>query len=157
VLGLEPLQKRIADQQSDPERLRRILKEGADKGVDSVSLVPLLRQTGGLKRDELFWHYPHYQHYQLGGATPYGAIRKGDFKLIELFDDMRVELYNLQDDIGERHNLAAQMPAKVEELRTRLHAWRKEVGAQMPMRNPNYDPSKPEHTPTAKNQKVADQ
>ena len=49
------------------------------------------------------------------------------------------------------------MPAKVEELRTRLHAWRKEVGAQMPRRNPNYDPCKPEHTPTLKNQKVADQ
>jgi arylsulfatase A-like enzyme len=133
------------------------VKAGADKGVDSVSLVPLLRQTGGLKRDELFWHYPHYQHYQLGGTTPYGAIHKGDFKLIEFFDDMRVELYNLRDDIGEQHNLAAQMPAKVEELRTRLHAWRKEVGAQMPTRNPNYDPSKPEHTPTAKKQKVADQ
>ena len=115
--------------------------------MDSVSLVPLLRQTGGLKRDELFWHYPHYQHYQLGGTTPYGAIRKGDFKLIEFFDDMRVELYNLREDIGEQHNLAAQMPAKVEELRARLHAWRKEVGAQMPTRNPAFDPSQPEHDP----------
>jgi len=71
------------------------VKEGADKGVDSLSLVPLLRQTGGLERDELFWHYPHYQHYQLGGTTPYGAIHKGDFKLIEFFDDMRVEAIQL--------------------------------------------------------------
>ena len=133
------------------------VKAGAEKGVDSVSLVPLLRQTGGLKRDELFWHYPHYQHYQLGGTTPYGAIHKGDFKLIEYFSDMRVELYNLKDDIGEQHNLAAQMPAKVEALRARLHAWRKEVGAQMPTPNPAYDPSKPEHDPAAKKKKVADQ
>ncbi len=133
------------------------VKAGADKGVDSVSLVPLLRQTGGLKRDELFWHYPHYQHYQLGGATPYGAIHKGDYKLIEFFDDMRVELYNLREDIGEQHDLAAKMPARVEELRARLHAWRKEVGAQMPTRNPTYDPAKPEHTPMVKKQKVADQ
>ena len=133
------------------------VKAGAEKGVDSVSLVPLLKQTGGLSRDELFWHYPHYQHYQLGGTTPYGAIRKGDFKLIEFFDDMRVELYNLKDDIGEQHNLAAQMPAKVEALRARLHAWRKEVGAQMPTPNPAYDPSKPEHDPAAKKKKVADQ
>ncbi|MEY2428465.1 MAG: hypothetical protein QOJ40_1350 [Verrucomicrobiota bacterium] len=123
-------------------------KKAARKGVDGVSLAPLLRSDGKLKRDELFWHYPHYQHYQLGGTTPYGAIRKGDFKLIEFFDDMRVELYNLKDDIGEQHNLAAQMPEKADQLRKRLHAWRKEVGAQMPARNPKYDPSKPEHDPT---------
>ena len=115
-----------------------------------MSLVPLLRQDGELKREALFWHYPHYQHYQLGGTTPYGAIRAGDFKLIEFFDDMRVELYNLREDIGEQHNLAAQMPAKADELRARLHAWRKEVGAQMPSRNPDYDPSKPEHDPATR-------
>ncbi len=127
-------------------------KAAAQAVVDGVSLVPLLQGEGKLARDELFWHYPHYQHYQLGGTTPYGAIRKGDFKLIEFFDEMRVELYNLKDDIGEQHNLAAEMPAKVEEMRARLHAWRKEVGAQMPASNPNYDPSKPEHDP-ALNQK----
>jgi hypothetical protein len=49
------------------------------------------------------------------------------------------------------------MPAKVESLRARLHAWRKEVGAQMPTPNPAYDPSKPEHDPAAKKKKVADQ
>lgn len=128
------------------------LKEAASSGVDGVSLVPLLQGKGNPKRDELFWHYPHYQHYQLGGTTPYGAIRKGDFKLIEFFDDMRVELYDLSKDISEKNDLAKEMPAKVEELRNRLHAWRKEVGAQMPTRNPNYDPAKPEHDP-ASNQK----
>jgi arylsulfatase A-like enzyme len=121
--------------------------EAAKKGVDGVSLVPTLRSGTGLKREALFWHYPHYQHYQLGGTTPYGAIRAGDYKLIEFFDDMRVELYNLREDVGEQRNLANGMPAKVDELCTRLHAWRKEVGAQMPSRNPNYDPSKPEHDP----------
>jgi arylsulfatase A-like enzyme len=132
------------------------VKQGADKALDSVSLVPLLRQTGGLNRDELFWHYPHYQHYQLGGTTPYGAIRKGDFKLIEYFGDMRVELYNLRDDIGEQNDLAAKMPDKVEALRSRLHAWRKEVGAQMPAPNPKYDPSKPEAAPKAQKLNVPD-
>jgi len=121
--------------------------EAGKKGIDGVSLVPLLRNSGKLQRDELFWHYPHYQHYQLGGTTPYGAIRKGDFKLIEFFDDMRVELYNLKEDIGEQHNLAPEMPKKVDVLRARLHKWRKEVGAQMPTRNPKYDPNKPEHDP----------
>jgi hypothetical protein len=112
----------------------------------------LLKQNGKLKRDELFWHYPHYQHYQLGGTTPYGAIHKGDFKLIEFFDDMRSELYNLKTDIGEQNNLASSMPAKVDELRKRLHEWRKEVGAQMPTRNPAYDPSRPEYVPKPKKQ-----
>lgn len=119
-------------------------------GVDGVDLGPLLRKSGQLTRDELFWHYPHYQHYQIGGTTPYSAIRKGDYKLIEFHDDLRVELYNIREDISEAHNLAEKLPDKVNELRERLHAWRMEVGAQMPTRNPNYDPSKPEHTPRAK-------
>jgi len=128
-------------------------KTTGKKGIDGVSLVPLLKQKLKWKRDELFWHYPHYQHYQLGGTTPYGAIRKGDFKLIEFFDDMRVELYNLGNDIGEQRNLSSEMPAKVTELRNRLHEWRIQVGAQMPSRNLNYDPSKPEYDPANKPKK----
>jgi arylsulfatase A len=128
--------------------------EAVQHAKDGVDLTPLLHQNGRLKRDELFWHYPHYQHYQLGGATPYSAIRKGDFKLIEFLDDMRVELYNLRDDIGEKRDLAAKLPEKVDELRNRLHEWRTEVGAQMPTRNEKYDPSKPEHDP-AKDKKPA--
>jgi arylsulfatase A-like enzyme len=124
------------------------LKEAARKTVDGVSLIPLLRQDGVSNRDALFWHYPHYQHYQLGGTTPYGAIRAGDFKLVEFFDDMRVELYNLRDDIGEQRNLASDMMAKADELRARLHTWRKQVGAQMPSPNPSHDPTRPEHNPT---------
>ena len=114
---------------------------------DGVSLVPLLRGNENLTREALFWHYPHHQHYQLGGAMPYGAIRSGDFKLVEFFNDMHVELYNLREDIGEQRDLASAMPAKVEELRARLHSWRKEVGAQMPTTNPNHDPARPEYTP----------
>ncbi len=116
-------------------------------GRDGVSLLPLLRGSGTPGRTELFWHYPHHQHYQLGGTMPYGAIRSGDFKLIEFFNDMHVELYNLRDDIGEQHDLAATMPERAEVLRQRLHAWRDEVGAQMPMPNPAYDPTRPEFTP----------
>jgi arylsulfatase A-like enzyme len=131
------------------------LKKAARKGEDGLSLIPLLKQNGNLKRDTFFWHYPHYQHYQLGGTTPYGAIRVGDFKLLEFFDDMRVELYNLKEDIGEQNNLAAQLPKKVEQLRKELHAWRKEVRAQMPSPNPDYDPSKPEHDPATLKKKPA--
>lgn len=116
-------------------------------GRDGVSLVPLLRGAGAPPTRDLFWHYPHHQHYQLGGAMPYGAIRRGDFKLVEHFNDMRVELYNLREDISETRDLAAAQPQRVAELRDRLHAWRKEVGAQMPSPNPNHNPAKPEYTP----------
>jgi arylsulfatase A-like enzyme len=122
-------------------------------GCDGLSLAPLLRGGGTLKRTELFWHYPHHQHYQLGGATPYGAIRSGDFKLIEFFNDMHVELYNLRDDIGEQRDLAKVQPKRVEQLRARLHAWRHDIGAQMPTANPKYDPTKAEYNPPAKKAK----
>jgi arylsulfatase A-like enzyme len=64
--------------------------------------------------------------------VPSGAVRSGDFKLIEFFEDMHVELYNLKNDIGEHTDLAARMPDKADELTKRLHAWREAVGAQMP-------------------------
>lgn len=126
---------------------------GAGRPIDGVSIVSLLR--GGTKptRDTLFWHYPHHQHYQLGGATPYAAIRSGDFKLVEFFNDMHVELYNIRDDIGEARDLAATNPAKRDELRARLHAWRRDVGAQMPTPNPKYNPARPEYTPAPKGKK----
>lgn len=116
-------------------------------GQDGMSLAPLLRGTGGLARKELFWHYPHHQHYQQGGTMPYGAIRSGDFKLIEFFNDMRVELYNIKADISEKHDLAQAQPRLAQELRDRLHAWRQEIGAQMPTPNPRYDSTRPEYNP----------
>jgi arylsulfatase A-like enzyme len=109
----------------------------------------LRNPTAKPTRDTMFWHYPHHQHYQLGGAMPYGAIRSGDFKLIEFYNDMHVELYNIRADISEKNDLASSQPKKVEELRSRLHAWRNEVGAQMPTPNPKYDPSRAEYNPGA--------
>lgn len=122
-------------------------------GCDGVSLVPVLKQTGSLARTELFWHYPHHQHYQQGGATPYAAIRQGDYRLVEFFNDDHVELYNIREDIGEQRDLAAMMPDRVTALRSRLHDWRKAVGAQMPTPNPKHDPSKPEYNPQPAKQK----
>jgi hypothetical protein len=69
------------------------------------------------------------------------AIRAGDYKLIEYFEDYRVELYNLKDDIGESKDLSKTNPAKAKELREMLHQWREDVNAQIPQPNPDYDPN----------------
>jgi arylsulfatase A-like enzyme len=107
-----------------------------------------LRGNGKLVNRPLYWHYPHYQHYQQGGTTPYSAVRDGDYRLVEFLDDSRVELYNLREDPAEQHNIAEANPEITNTLRDMLHEWRKAVNAQMPTPNPNYDPTKPEHTPT---------
>ena len=95
--------------------------------LDGVSLTPLLKQVGIPEREAIFWHYPHYSNQ---GGFPGGAIRMGDYKLIERFEDGRLQLYNLRDDIGERQDLAEQMPERVDQMRARLHAWYAEVDAK---------------------------
>ncbi len=103
---------------------------------DGESLVPVLK-GGTLPERPLFWHYPHYHG---SGSQPNGAVRLGDFKLIEWYEDMRTELYNLKEDIREKNDLSAKMPEKTAELLGLLHRWREEVKAQMPTPNPKYNP-----------------
>jgi arylsulfatase A-like enzyme len=97
--------------------------------VDGVSLVPLLEGTAKLNRKAIYWHYPHYHG---SGSKPSGAVRAGDYKLIEWYEDNSIELYNLKDDIREQHDLAARMPQKAAELRGLLHQWLKQVKAIVP-------------------------
>ena len=101
--------------------------------MDGLSLVPLLKDPDSkLKRDALYWHYPHYY----ATTSPASSIRQNDWKLIEYFEDNHIELYNLKEDVGEKNDIAKSMPEKAAELRERLHAWRKSVDAQMPTPNP---------------------
>ena len=102
---------------------------------DGLSIVSLLKESGKPAREALYWHYPHYGNQ---GGAPSGAIRCGDLKLIEWFEDNRVELYNLKDDLGEHNDLAAGMPEKAAELRNKLQEWRRSVDAAMPTPNPDY-------------------
>lgn len=103
---------------------------------DGVSLVKLLKGGTELNRETIYWHYPHYH----GSAwAPGAALRQGDWKLIEFYDEGAAELYNLKDDIGERNNLAAKEPARLEKLRGQLREWQKSVGAKMAPRNPAYN------------------
>ncbi len=106
-----------------------------EQHCDGESLLPLLRGTGPLQRDAIYWHYPHYSNQ---GDTPACAIRAGDWKLIEHFEDDRLELFNLRDDIGENHNLAPVEPELVRDLHQRLVAWREAIEAKIPEPNPHY-------------------
>jgi uncharacterized sulfatase len=107
------------------------------QALDGRSLLGLLRGKRRFGDRALFWHYPVYHH-----STPASAVRQGDWKLIEFFEDGTLELYNLRDDIGERNNLAAKMPAKTRELHRKLVAWRESVNAAMPQPNPDFDPAR---------------
>ena len=97
-----------------------------DHMVDGVDLTPALRGNA-LEERPLYWHYPHYSNQ---GGIPGGAIRQGDFKLIERFEDGRVHLYNLKDDLGEQVDLAEQHPERVSQMRKQLHAWYESVDAK---------------------------
>lgn len=110
----------------------------ANRTLDGVSLMPLLRQTGEPKRDALFWHYPHYSNQ---GGKPGGAIRAGDLKLIEFYETGRLELFDLGKDPRENRNLAGEMPRKALELQQKLDAWRRAIGAQMMLPNAGFRPA----------------
>lgn len=115
-----------------------------EDGIDGASLVPLLNgdkeATGKLTNRPLFWHWPHYSNH--GAQSPGGAIRVGNYKLIEYYENNRVQLFDLLHDSAEQHDLSESAPDKVRELTAMLHAWRKNVNAEMPVPNPDYDSNK---------------
>jgi len=86
----------------------------------------------------LFWHYPHYGNQ---GGTPGCSVRWGDWKLIEFFEDRRVELYNLRQDISEEHDLSGDEKETADRLRDALHRWLDDVGAKIPAPNPDWSPA----------------
>jgi arylsulfatase A len=104
---------------------------------DGVDLSGTLLNETPLDRPSIYWHFPHYH---TRGAVPYGAIRKGEWKLISIYGEETPMLFNLKEDIGEQHNLAAAYPEKTEMLLEDMRSWRVETGAQDLMVNPHYLP-----------------
>lgn len=101
---------------------------------DGKNIMPEIMGEPGDPQRELFWHYPVYHH-----DVPKSVIRKGDWKLIENLVDYSVELYNLKSDISESKNLAESNPEKVKELKAKLNTWREDAGAELPIKNPDFD------------------
>ena len=129
------------------------VKTPGGKILDGVSLMPLLTRSGNIPDRPLFWHFPIYlEAYFNDGpfetrdnkfrTRPGSAVRFGKWKLLEYFEDGGLELYNLDEDIGEKHNLAKTSPGKAKELLAMLQSWRSELKAPIPSKlNPEYRPS----------------
>ena len=112
--------------------------------LDGVSLLPLLHGGGArLQRDTLYWHYPHYSDQ---GGFPGGAIRQGDWKLIENYETGTAELYNLADDLGETTDLVSEKPKRAASMRRTLHTWYRKLNARFlrPRRDQTETPWRPE-------------
>jgi len=115
--------------------------------LDGESLVPLLAEKSDLERHAIFWHFPAYLEPYNDKQWPWrispaGAIRQGDWKLIEFFEDGRLELYNVRDDISEAKNMADKQPERVKAMHAKLLEWRRRIKAPVPTRlNPKFDPA----------------
>jgi len=110
----------------------------APSGLDGVSVAALLTGRGPAPQRRLCWHFPHYTNQ---GSRPSGALRDGNWMLVEYYDEEAAELYDLSKDLRETQNLAAQQPDRVADMRAALAAWRKTVNAQGNRPNPDFDPA----------------
>ncbi len=109
---------------------------GLPDGVEGMSFLPVLAgEADAPARDAVFWHYPHYGNQ---GGTPGSSIRSGRYKLIEFFETGRLELFDLESDIGESRDLANELPGVRDRLHGLLVAWRESVDAKIPRPNPDY-------------------
>ena len=103
--------------------------------IDGLSIMALTRGEK-LKRDSLFWHFPHYNGHP--SARPCSVIRQGDWKLIVSYDPANIELYNLRNDISEKQNLADTMPEMRAKLQADLESWKRSVRAEEMQPNPQF-------------------
>ena len=101
-----------------------------------MDLSPVLTGKGKLKRNAIYWHYPHYnQHPE---SFPSGVVRAGNWKLIENYETGKLQLFDLKNDLSERKNLVNELPEKAKSLRSMLLRWQEDVGADPMKINPEY-------------------
>lgn len=119
--------------------LLELIGERAPTGLDGISFASFLTGKGPAPVRKFFWHFPHYTNQ---GSRPTGAVRDGNWMMVEYYDEPKAELFDLATDIGEQKDLAVQQPERVARLRSALAAWRQEVGAQSNTPNPRYEPAR---------------
>lgn len=115
-----------------------------EQHIDGRDLSKMLKGEASfdeLKERAMFFHYPHYSNQ---GGFPGAAVRVGDWKLIERFEDGQVHLYNLRNDLEEQHDLALRQPDRANEMRSKLHQWYKETDARFLQPKNGKAPWKPE-------------
>jgi arylsulfatase A-like enzyme len=101
-----------------------------DLHKDGISFAPVLKGKANTTRKRSYWHTqagnPGYV-----GDTGCSVVRDEEFKLIHWYEEEKIELFNLKEDIGEKNDLSKKMPEKTEELFTELKLWRMNVNAYM--------------------------
>jgi arylsulfatase A-like enzyme len=114
------------------------VKTPADREMDGRSLLSHVKSGGEeeLKRRPLFWHFPHYRH----APGPYSIVRQGNWKMIKYYEGPSYLLFNLRKDLSEAHDLAGDMPDKVQQLDKLLAKHIEDVGSKVPRPNPDYKP-----------------
>ncbi len=109
-----------------------ILGQNPTVSPDGMSILPLLKNPEKpFNRGAMYWHYPHFSNQM---SRPAGAVREGDWKLVENFETGELELFNLKEDIGETKNLLKELPEKAQALSQLLKKWQVSVDANMPIR-----------------------
>ena len=141
--GKVPANRVVADPVINTDWTPTLLEIAGVQGneqFDGASVVPIVAPvlSGKTKRAPrtFFWHFPHYTNQ---GSSPAGAVRDGDWKLIEHYEDGRIELFNLSTDVSEQRNLAETEPNRVKELRNALAKWRETTGARTNTSNPAFN------------------
>jgi arylsulfatase A-like enzyme len=107
-------------------------------GLDGVDLGPLLLAGGNLAERKLYWHFPHYNNQ---GGRPAGAVRDGNWKYITYYDTGETQLFDLEKDVEEKHNLAGEQAAVVARLKKLHEEWLTKIDAQRNTPNPDFDPA----------------
>ncbi|WP_289055970.1 sulfatase-like hydrolase/transferase, partial [Carboxylicivirga marina] len=119
-----------------------------NKVLDGMSILPVFTENKKMDRP-IYWHFPIYlqsskQNHPVSidrffRTRPGSAIRYGDWKLIQYFENNDIHLYNLKDDVNEQYNLVDSNPQKAEELLNMLDEWRRSTNAPVPTElNPEY-------------------
>ena len=103
---------------------------------DGISLKPFLEGKTEKTHSIMVWDFPHY-HGSLW--RPGSAIRVGDWKLLKFYEENKLELYNLKNDMGEETDLSVKHPLIVKKLSNKMDEMLIEMNGKLPTINKNLN------------------